>query len=385
VYRALTLSGNEITDASRALGVEGDGLLNDSSMGIWGPATNLCTNGGFETNTTGWTKGGTNTLVSNATQAKFGTKSGLATYADNATLADYAATLTNVAHMVQVRLWIPTAYDGGGVELRQLNYTVAASATAANMGLRDQWQQVTLGFTPGADVIGNIQVNNTGAAPTAGRFVYIDGAQIETGSIATPYVETDGATATRPASRVQAQASLLNAAQSWVVMRVRMGRASTPAVAGDLMAFHLGIVGDTYRIRGYYEPTQQLWALQMSAGGGGYAVSAAVFAAGDLLTLGFKWQASGGQISLNGSAWGTSSPANPGLGPTTANLDIGSVSGTLHIDSDVLWFACGTGTLTDADAATIHVYGNNDLGLNAFPGNPTGFWDAKTGVMEVAQ
>jgi hypothetical protein len=58
---ALTVSGNEITDARRTEGVgtnvvghSYDARTNDSSFGIWEATTNLFTNGGFETNTTGW-------------------------------------------------------------------------------------------------------------------------------------------------------------------------------------------------------------------------------------------------------------------------------------------------------------------------------------------
>ena len=57
-YRTLTTSGFEITDASRARGVEGDGLLNDGSFGIWEETENLCINGGVETNLVQWSDNG---------------------------------------------------------------------------------------------------------------------------------------------------------------------------------------------------------------------------------------------------------------------------------------------------------------------------------------
>ena len=72
VDRPLTLSGNEITDASRAINVEGDGLSDDGSFGIWEATENLVTNGGFETNATGWTVTGANTIARSTDQAKFG-------------------------------------------------------------------------------------------------------------------------------------------------------------------------------------------------------------------------------------------------------------------------------------------------------------------------
>src|SRR4029077_10532410 len=71
--------GNEITDATRIANTQGDGRTPpDSSFGIWEATTNLCTNGGFETNTKGWvaySPRDTATLTRDTSQAKFGTAS----------------------------------------------------------------------------------------------------------------------------------------------------------------------------------------------------------------------------------------------------------------------------------------------------------------------
>ena len=74
-----TLSGNEITDITRRTNTQGDGLLPEQgSTGIWEATTNLVTNGGLESNTTGWNSGasfGTNagaTISRVASQRKFG-------------------------------------------------------------------------------------------------------------------------------------------------------------------------------------------------------------------------------------------------------------------------------------------------------------------------
>lgn len=388
--RALTLSGNEITDATRALGIQGDGLLNDSSYGIWPAATNLCTNGGFETDTTGWTAGGTNTIASSATQFKFGAKSNLATYSNNATLADYAATIANVAHTVSVWLYIPAAYDGAGIELRQLNYTVAASATNASMATRDAWQKATLTFTPGADVIGNIQVNNTGAAPTAGRFIYIDGFQIETGSIATPYIETDGGTASRSAGRVRAPASLLNVTKGAVLLRWR-----SPRVTPQTAAFGRVLEWGTYQAQALYlglsgsgagnVPLMFTRHTTTSTGHSTIPNVGAELAAGAVYTIGAQWDEAGYNIVFNGVKYGvTADTLIPVLTDTT--IDIGGDGGGICAGGDYLWAAFyddKSTTLSAGDVATIHAFGNSDRGLDAFPGNPSGYWSAANGFMEV--
>ena len=45
-------------------------------------------------------------------------------------------------------------------------------------------------------------------------------------------------------------------------------------------------------------------------------------------------------------------------------------------DSDYLWAAGGSGTLTTADAATIHGFGDADHPQGDFPGSPTFAWFA---------
>jgi prepilin-type N-terminal cleavage/methylation domain-containing protein len=75
---ALTFTGNEITDATRALGTQGDGLTGGSSTGVWEATTNLSTNGGFESNQTGWgVKGpGVMNIRRDSMRSKFGTWAG---------------------------------------------------------------------------------------------------------------------------------------------------------------------------------------------------------------------------------------------------------------------------------------------------------------------
>src|SRR3990167_3593786 len=80
----VTASGNEITDVTRSkdknTGGQGDGwAAPDSSYGIWEATTNLETNGGFETNTTGWSVYGTQTISASSDRGKFGSKSAKAT------------------------------------------------------------------------------------------------------------------------------------------------------------------------------------------------------------------------------------------------------------------------------------------------------------------
>lgn len=166
-------------------------------------ATNLVTNGGFETNVTGWVAGASNGPVTRVTtRSKFGAASGNCAWNTGGAkfLHAFSITLTAAAHTVSAWVYIPANWDGGPIRMGQTGFTsaVIASQPDANMALTDQWQRIQMVFTPnGADLTGFIAIEINGADPSNGRMIGLDGVQVETGSIATPYIETDGASASR--------------------------------------------------------------------------------------------------------------------------------------------------------------------------------------------
>ena len=385
---ALTLSGNEITDAVRALGVQGDGLPQGSGFGIWPAATNLEANGGAETNTTGHAAGGTNTVARSTAQAKFGAASFLCTYQDNAVLDSVALTLTAAVHSAQRHIYIPTAYDGTQISVQFSGYVGATGTLSVNadMALRDQWQRVVVPNVTivAGDLVGAVIVSESGT-PTAGRFIYVDGCQTEALAVATPYIETDGATAARSAARVQAPvAGLFTPAQGWVAIRFRAGWGSDP---GTTPTFFSWADAGNDRI-------ELLWTAgsyttrRDNVGVGDAAASVTnTPSLDDFVTLLFKWHPTAGlSLSRNGAAFvdGGAGSNIPTLSAATCDLGTSSHTLTRLIASSVLWFACGKGTLGKGDAALINSFGSNDVGLEAFPGEPTGFWSARNGFMEIA-
>lgn len=165
--------------------------------------TNLCTNGGFTTNTTGWTTGGTNTIASGtSTVPMFGTKSCLFTYSNNTTYLSFAITLTATTYICSCWVYLPggvTGFDGQAITLTDNGSFVGATVVtgAVDMTITDRWQRVQCSITPvGGDLAGTLVLLGSGTAPTAGRTFQVDGVQIQLGSTPTPYIETDGGTAT---------------------------------------------------------------------------------------------------------------------------------------------------------------------------------------------
>ena len=387
----LTLSGNEITDKTRALALEGDGrVFPDSSFGIWEATTNLLTNGGFESNAAAWATFGSNTIGVSTAQFKFGAQSGLCTYQDNTILTQLTAAfiLTAATHICSLWVFIPSDWDGGTIRWSEAGTYAGASgaqAVNANMALTDQWQRISFDVTPvGGDLAGTMRLDITGGAPTAGRFVYVDGIQVELQPIATPYVETDGGTASRTAARVRATTiGVLDVTQGWFAARLRMGWLNTGDPSTDVvLARWADADNDIIELR--YDTANDQWEIDRQAlGTGDVHTFADTFSEGSMVTVIGYWTGTAIALSIDGAAFTTTAQTVadiPTLAATT--IDIGSNAATEHIDSDVLWVAMGTGTLTNSDARLINACGNTAPNRSVLPtvSQPTFLWDANTGA-----
>lgn len=164
--------------------------------------TNECTNGGFESNTTGYITGGTNTIASSTEQARFGSRSCKWTYQDHSRLVLFnLTTSTSGLYVASAYVYIPSDYDGSaGHRLVATNFTGGSDSDTSNrttsLSLRDQWQRIWLVYSIDAgDKTGGFEIQRTGTAPTAGRTSYVDGFMIHPGNFPRSYVETNGATA----------------------------------------------------------------------------------------------------------------------------------------------------------------------------------------------
>jgi len=156
--------------------------------------TNLCTNPSFESGTTGWTTGGTNTIATSATQQRRGVYSCKCTYHDTKTnLAAFSITLTATTHTGTIDIYIPSDYDGTSLSVGWSSFTSSTSVVGKpDMTITDKWQRVTTTITPDAgDLSGFIIIYENGDTPTAGQFIYIDGVQIEAGDKPTTYFDGD--------------------------------------------------------------------------------------------------------------------------------------------------------------------------------------------------
>lgn len=155
--------------------------------------TNLCTNPSFESGTTGWTTGGTNTIATSVTEQRRGVYSCKCTYTDNDLLASYAITLTDTDHVASMDVYIPSDYEGTELTLTWTGFTSATIvAGKPDMTIRDKWQRVHCHINPDSgDLAGTLRLSETGTNGDATEFIYIDGVLIEARASETTYFDGD--------------------------------------------------------------------------------------------------------------------------------------------------------------------------------------------------
>ena len=359
---SLTTSGGLITDAVRTTGAEGDGLTPPAGVGIWPAATNLVTNGGFETNTTGWSttspgfwlaSGGSFTRVTN--ESKFGTASARLQVSQTNRGAAFAVTLAATTTYT-VSLW----YKGTG-NGTQFFFGEADSGTSSFILIEESapdWTRASVTFTTSADTACVIGLRGTQATPTVDY--YIDGVQIETGPIATPYIETDGATASRAAGRAQIPVSgLFTATQGAVFSRLRMGYPSASVTTGTPYVFDYKDNANN-AVSGFFDESANNWVTRRFASDvGTVATVANTFTTGDSRSVAHQWSATAVAMSLGGAAFVSAADTNiPVLVATTVDIGRQTTSAVNFLSGNVLWFATFAGTLTDADAAALDSFGD---------------------------
>lgn len=176
---------------------------------------------------------------------------------------------------------------------------------------------------------------------------------------------------------VTAPVGTLDETQSWWAMRFRAGESmATMAARSPTPVFFDWADASGTWILAFVEGDQSVRLLRANGGVGAVVSKAATWSVGGDVTVVFQWTATLTKVSVNGSAFTTVANTNiPTLADTT--FDIGSLSdATRQINSAVWWAAAGTGSLSDADAATLSGFGNTDPAFASVPGTPIFLWKA---------
>lgn len=383
----VTIADGAITDGMRQdTPLQGDGVSPLSAIGLWAGKTNYIPNGGVESNLTDIGVNGAGTvpvLTRDATFAKFGSASAkLVCQGDGASQGVIFSTTAND--------WAAGEVGYGSVWLYQ------ATGSALNFTISLGWRNSGGGALTAADsppisvpsgVWTRISYSGTAPASTARCWIKVfasgtvgspftfwaDGCQAEKASPLSPYIETNGGNASRTSPTVTClSASMLTAGQGWVACRMNMLRANTsqPQEYSDIWRWNNGGgVNDMsvfYRLGGLNQWYFQRYASSVLR----QAVKPDNWSANATVTIICKWTTTTVSISVDGSAFTTTS-----FGSETASM--GSAVPTLgsyNFNTNFLWFAMGTGTLADADAATINALGNVGNQPAVFPGSCKFYW-----------
>lgn len=366
---------NTTTDYTRALGTAGDGQAIGTSYGVWMAATNRCVNGGADTNTTGATAV-SSTVTRITTDAKFFT---VGTTPGNCynIVCNNAAANEGVSFAISggaastkytVSFWAKLV-SGAATVCASLNDNVSGNQNGTGTVLTSSWQKIQTTATTG---VGSVSWNGRAVTTVQQAGTYkVDGFQIEAAPIATPYIVTDGGTASRTASllTLTVGSTAMTPTQGWIAMRVRprwsttsepYGGAATPRLWTWRTDNNNGIFGR------YNESGNTVSMLRVNGGSAQTASQAWAPASGTSATIIADWDATNVGVSINGAARTTA--GTPQI-PTISNtfLDVGSLNASENFCGEILWMAWGSGPMTDGNASTIDAIGDTPPTPAAFP------------------
>lgn len=363
------LAGNEITDSVRNAGISGDGLsVPQATTGIYPAVTNLLLQSNHP-NTSPWSKSGLSVVEGNATDANGNPTASTVTLANSTDTLGQSLTGLTAAKVYVVSWWAKrgTATDAKYLIHDDSNNANIVAATSYYSSINSStWTRVVIAFTTpaGCTAVTVYPLNNSGVTGT----VLLWWAQLElsqaaatANAVATPYVNTAGTTATRPAGRIQLPTVGLNQAQGAFIAKFTLDYATAHLPdPGGIMSVFEWANGFPHWLSAYMQANQ--WRLQRYDGvAPDTAVSVAVNeAAGTTVTLVGVWTPTSVSLSFNGGAFTTVAGTHipPIAGGT--QLDLGGMyviqSGPGSGYARFAYAAFFSGVLAATDIATINAY-----------------------------
>lgn len=162
-------------------------------------ATNLITNGGAETNATGWVaRNGSETVARSTAKSMFGSASVSVTLTAASVSEGVYHAFTGAAstqYSGGLSVWVPV-----GISVKIYGFDNVGSFVGGMTAVgNNDWQRLSVTWTTGAGAATFRLYARCETAAAAGVVYYVDGMQIEAGGYATPYIETNGGTAARTA------------------------------------------------------------------------------------------------------------------------------------------------------------------------------------------
>ncbi len=184
-----------------------------------------------------------------------------------------------------------------------------------------------------------------------------------------------GDTITGPVARV-------DETQLWLAFRVQPSFGSAAGSTRTDPGLFCFADNVSNRMEVYWNNTSKRFETYRATVGTGaaHSFSGAVFSAAASVTVIAQFTATAQKVSVNGAAFTENAAAGnvPTLAASVFHLGERNPAGltSREWEGDILWVAAGVGSLTDANAATIHGFGDTDPTLSALPATPTFLWAA---------
>jgi RHS repeat-associated protein len=345
---------------------------------------NVVSNGGFEFDASGWSAVGGGTISQDTGTAKFGAHSlKVVAVATQGALINVPAS-ASTAYTFSFYLYCNAACVTAGTHVTpQWDENVGTAynntKTGTTSALAAGWTRLSMSATTAASITSiNVYFKITSGPAT----LWLDGVQVETGSTATTYADTNGTSASRSAARVQASSTGLSATQGWIALRFRTGwgTSSPPGAPSAYPALFDWRADENNRVSAYFVPGSNAFVLERRTNVGSDTVGSAAttFASGTAITVVVAWTATTLSVSVNGAAFVTAASTRI---PTSlpSLFDLAQIAGgNSFLNSDVLWAAAGSGTVTNTDVSTLNAFGNADPNLASTPCAPVFVWSADT-------
>lgn len=377
---------NHTNDATRVAALQGDGYAPESSFGIWGSTTNQVHNGSVEVNLGNWSVWANSgnsanfpTIVRDLSDRKFGAASVLVTTNGNEPVQSAFAYASGVVGSTPYTASAWVRAPAGArmcIVFDQFDSTgtyIDSSPQLPFMGT-GAWQRVSVSATTAsAAVAANVLVGTCGS-PTQAIQYRLDGLQLERGNLATPYVETTNGPVSRGDPALTAPSSVLPLDVGWAAFRVRPRWSGPTANQGAPTLLRVG-PSLTDKLHIYYSTATLQWTLERNNGAQTPLRVTRVTNPGVPVTVVGTWSMTQTFLSADGAPFTSASVSQIPSGSPTLSL--------ASIDGELLWVAMGAGTLTDAQAAALHAFGDADPKFSQLPPGARMLWSADTLAYEV--
>jgi len=348
----------------------------DRSATIWPGQPNLYTEADFS----GWVPFGTGATVTDNTTSLDVTTD--ATQHIGAKRESFTTLAGDTLHALS--FWL----DGPGGESYKVEFAINGVNIAVDFGWTPsagRQRKILTGTTPSGGGLASIHISKNSVNPVNFSIDTVElHAQPASGDA--PYIP-DGVRGA--ASLTAPAAGLLDPANCWFALRVRLGFGTTdpPRGSNRFFRFRDPVLLDQARIEAFYSSgSSHVWGVRRQAGASfppGAQITSAELPAvrGEHYTIIGVYRPDTLKISVNGSAFGAYAAS------TNANSEIPTITAeTFEITPnlgdggyDVFWFALGVGDLTDAHAAAIDALGSGSPAPEDFPSlaNVRVVWDAE--------